>query len=63
MTNREWLNILTDEELRDFLCNQMKQKIFDIEYDWGIDDVRRSYVSSSVGLLQWLKNEYMGDTK
>ena len=48
MTNREWLETLTDEELRDWLVLDYSERI------------ARMYTSTYGGILQWLKDEHTG---
>ena len=49
MTNREWLNSLTDEELALWLCDYIKPTLSQIRY--------RS-IKSTAALADWMKEEY-----
>ena len=58
MTNREWLNSLTDEELIDFLLDAIPMKLGDFEYHWGLRSILISNIKSSEALKQWLAREH-----
>lgn len=63
MTNKDWLNSLTDEEFASWVCDE---EIYDFENNvyeqpspkW--DSLRGRYTSSKGGLLIWLKQERQG---
>ena len=46
MTNREYLNSLSNEELVDFLLSEK------------FDSLKRSYTSTRGGLISWLDEKY-----
>lgn len=46
MTNREYLNSLSNEELVDFLLSEK------------FDSLKRSYISTRGGLISWLDEKY-----
>lgn len=46
MTNREYLNSLSNEELVDFLLSEK------------FDSLKRSYISTRCGLISWLDEKY-----
>lgn len=60
MTNREWVNNMTDEEFADWCCNEEI-------VDWStgrncgitpkLRTIKMSYTSSEGGLRIWLKQE------
>jgi len=55
MTNREWINTLTDEELADLIC-----------FKTGISYEAKAicyFDSSSKGVLLWLKEEHKEETE
>lgn len=50
MTNREWLNSLTDEELALWLCDELNGR--------GLSQVKFRSTKSTEGLADWMKEEY-----
>lgn len=46
MTNREWLNTLTDEQFRDWLINDYEK-------------LKMTYDNTYLGVLNWLKSKYI----
>lgn len=64
MTNREWLNGLTNDEFADWLCDAMYNEELSRELGTdiytGISQIKFAYTDSRLGLKQWLgerKNE------
>lgn len=63
MTNREWMQSLTDEELANFLTQGLPLKDIRIiieGYDMfvaSIHAVSYRYISSHLGIEEWLKQE------
>ena len=60
MTNREWLNSLTNEEFASWICDgeefdYEKNEPFQPSPKW--DYLQHRYTSSKGGLLIWLKQE------
>ena len=60
MTNREWLNSLTDEEFTSWMCDDEeldyeKNENYPPSPKWAT--IRGRYTSSKLGLLIWLKQE------
>ena len=63
MTNREWVNNMTDDEFADFCCNEDNVDFRTGEYIGlhpHLRTIKMSYTSSEGGLKQWLKREYNG---
>lgn len=57
MTNREWLNTLTDEQLANFLTFGLYVKyksMPDIPIMFSIKSLTYQYVQSTTGLTEWL---------
>lgn len=62
MTNREWLNQMSNEDLTKFLLNSysiprrtnLPNGFVLIDYNYGLNDVIRSGTSSFAALMQWL---------
>lgn len=46
MTNREWLNTLTDEQFRDWLINDYER-------------IKFAYSNTYAGIVNWLKAEHI----
>ena len=46
MTNREWLNTLTDEQFRDWLINDYER-------------IKFVYSATYAGIVNWLKSEHI----
>jgi len=62
MTNREWLNCLSNDELAEWLCdskldvrltNMCNTNIFT-----GVGTIKMSYTDSLLGLKKWLGDEH-----
>ena len=58
MTNREWLNSLTNDEFANWLCDAMydedlSRKLGTDVYI-GISQIKFAYTDSRLGLKQWL---------
>ena len=64
MTNREWLNSLSDKDLAHWLCNSLYDEnlsqIFGTPTYIGVDTVKLSYSHSLLGLKKWLAEEHNG---
>lgn len=58
MTNREWLNSLTDDDFVLFLTDSMPKKLDRFEYNWGLRSILIGYLQSQEGLRDWLKQEH-----
>lgn len=57
MTNREWLNTLTDEQLANFLTVGLYvryKSMPDIPIMFSIKSLTYQYVQSTIGLTEWL---------
>lgn len=54
MTNREWLNGLTDYELAQFLTSGLKVAS---GYSVSIHDILRRYTLSTTGIREWFSEE------
>lgn len=63
MTNREWMQSLTDEELANFLTDGLPVKDIRFKLDGygmflsSINTTSSRYTSSHLGIEEWLKQE------
>lgn len=67
MTNREWLESLSDEELAAWMCNNYIRNVntatgtFETititDLPTGIDNLKMSFSHSQLGLTKWLGEE------
>lgn len=55
MNNREWLNSLTNEELANWLCDNLYNSIENRYY--GVSQIKFAYSDSILGLQEWLRQE------
>lgn len=55
MTNREWLEGLSDSQLAAWLCDDLYNPADDRTY--GVSQIKYSYSHSELGLVEWLKRE------
>ena len=58
LTNRQWLETLTDEQLAKFLTVGLRVKsmhYIDFPFDISISDIARQYTSSVSGIEKWLE--------
>lgn len=63
MTNREWLESLSNEELAEWLCDNLYLKTIEgIPIYSGINAVKSSYIHSQLGVLDWLGKEKQNDS-
>lgn len=61
MTNREWMEQLSDEDLANFLTIGLKKEYISNtspayvgSYFESITDISRKYIQSTTGIMQWL---------
>ena len=57
MTNRQWLETLSDEQLAKFLTIGLGVKsmhYISFPFDISITDISRNYTSSKLGIEKWL---------
>ena len=59
MTNREWLNSLSDDDLIAFLMDSIPMKMGDFEYHWGLRSILFSGTKSEEALKMWLSREHI----
>lgn len=58
MTNREWIESLTDEELAAWLCDNYPVEVFDgTFFTTGVGGVKSRFTHSELGLIEWLKEQ------
>lgn len=61
MTNREWLNSLSDDELAEWLCDclydERLSKICGTPINTGVNTVKLSFMHSLLGMKKWIKEE------
>jgi hypothetical protein len=58
MTNREWINSLSDEELSAWLCDNLYLRTIEgITIYSGISSLKSMYTHSELGIIEWLKKE------
>ena len=62
MTNREWLNSLTNDELAEWLCDAKLDvrltSMCGTPIYTGVGTIKLSYTDSLLGLKKWLEEEH-----
>ena len=63
MTGREWLDDMSVDELSRFMTDGLRYDYYDeafdepVQYNINIDNIKRSYTHSQLGVRDWLEKE------